>query len=135
MRRATTAVASAFWFGLGCAPAVQPGLTNAPALDGSRVVDPRVHDVIANGEDSCGRRLAPDPGPLRYRFLPCRRESSPTTSTAIVPSGAHDGGGGVRWMEHYYFGWPCKAKHEAQPDRTLFAWSPILTVTRGCGSR
>lgn len=134
MRPATTVMASTLWFALGCVPAVQPGLANAPALGGSPLVDPRVHDAIANGEDSCGRRLEPDTGPLRYRLPPCRRESAPKTGTAIVPSGTRDGGEGLRWMEHYYFGWPCKAKQEAVVGGTTLAWSPALSIPTGCDS-
>jgi hypothetical protein len=39
----------------GCT--VQPGLANAPQLGGTTLADPRVHDVIANGPDSHGRKL------------------------------------------------------------------------------
>jgi hypothetical protein len=58
---------------LTCGCTVQPGLTNAPQLGGTTIVDPRVHDVIANGPDSCGRNM--DSGPLRYRVIPCPRGS------------------------------------------------------------
>src|ERR1700730_819615 len=80
---------------LACGCAVQPGLANAPSLGGTALAEPGVHDVIANGPDSCGRKL--DPGPLRYRVIPCPRgssspsrpppgASSPSPSAVIVPS-------------------------------------------------
>jgi hypothetical protein len=80
---------------LACGFTVQPGLANAPTWGGTTLADPRVHDVIANGPDSCGRKL--DPGPLRYRVIPCprassspsrtpSRASSPSPGAVIVPS-------------------------------------------------
>jgi hypothetical protein len=70
---------------LGCGWAVQPGLANAPALGGSTLAAPSVHDAIANGPDSCGRKL--DPGPLRYRVVPCPRAGpSPTRLPPVASS-------------------------------------------------
>jgi hypothetical protein len=68
---------------LACGCVVQPGLANAPTLGGTTFADPRVHDAIANGPDSCGNKL--DPGPLRYRIIPCPRagaRGSPATPSA-----------------------------------------------------
>jgi hypothetical protein len=132
MRLAITAFA--LWLAsLGCVPTVHPGLANAPGLGGTRIVDARVHDVIANGQDSCGRRLEPDPGPLRYRLPPCRHEVVPGPSTALVPPGAPDDSGGLRWMTHYYFGWPCKARQEYLASRDVLGWSPELSPLEVCG--
>jgi hypothetical protein len=50
----------------GCA--VQAGLASGPQLGGTTVPEERVHDAIANGQESCGPL---DPGPLRYRAPPC----------------------------------------------------------------
>jgi hypothetical protein len=132
MRQAMTVFA--LWFAsVGCATPVHPGLANAPGLGGTRIVDARVHDVIANGQDSCGRRLEPDPGPLRYRLPPCRHESAPGPSTALVPANPRDGGGGQQWMEHYHFGWPCKARKEALANGEVVAWSPAFSDGGLCG--
>jgi hypothetical protein len=40
---------------LACATTIYPGLANVPALGAGPVVDPSVHDVVANGGDSCER--------------------------------------------------------------------------------
>ena len=134
MRRAMTAGACGLWLAaLGCAPTAQSGLANTPALGGTRIVDARVHDVIANGPDSCGRRLEPHAGPLRYRRPPCRHESVPGMAPSLVPSVAHEDAAGLRWMEHYYFGWPCAARHEAPAGAELLAWSQPPGA-RVCGS-
>lgn len=86
-----------------CACTVQPGLANAPQLGGTPVTDPRVHDAIANGPDSCGRRL--DPGPLRYRVIPCPRLSAPTARPA--PTASFDDTAIMQWLKHYHAHWPC----------------------------
>jgi hypothetical protein len=132
MRLAMTAFA--LWVAaLGCAPTVHPGLTNAQGLGGTRIVDARVHDVIANGPDSCGR-LEPGPGPLRYRQPPCRHESVPGPRTTLVPANAHADAGGQQWMEHYHFGWPCEARQKASASGEVVAWSPALAGAGVCGS-
>jgi hypothetical protein len=143
--------------GVGCAPtvqapavqapAVQVGLANAPALGGTRIADTRVHDVISNGPDSCGRRLDPNAGPLRYRLPPCQGESVSTTvsssastsvsttATAPVAWVGPDDATSQEWMEHYHFGWPCKpSKPQALKGRMVLAWSPVLSPPeRACG--
>jgi hypothetical protein len=131
MRLAMTAFA--LWFALGCAPTVHPGLANAPGLGGTRIVDARVHDVIANGQDSCGRRLDPDPGPLRYRLPPCRHESVPGPSPALAPASTPGGAGGQQWMEHYHVAWPCKSRQEALASGEVVAWSPAFSGAGVCG--
>ena len=55
----------------GCASTspLEPGLANAPAIPLTGAQD--VHDVIANGHDSCpGARFAAG-DPLRHRYPPC----------------------------------------------------------------
>ena len=124
MRRVMTVGAFVGWLAsLGCAPAIQPGLANAPALGGTTVADTRVHDVIANGQDSCGRRLSPDPGPLRYRMPPCRSESVQRAPPAVSPSSMREEGGGLQWMKHYYFDWPCVVKREEPAGGGLLGWA------------
>jgi hypothetical protein len=68
---------------LGCATAFRPGLANAPQLNGSPIVDVRVHDAIANGRDSCERRLGA--GPLRNEVPACA-VATPTVSNSSVPA-------------------------------------------------
>jgi hypothetical protein len=48
-----------FSFALACGCTVQMGLANAPRLGETTLADSRVHDAIANGPDSCGRKLDP----------------------------------------------------------------------------
>jgi len=98
----TTAVSlSAF----ACAGTVHPGLANAPRLGEAADADPRVHDVIANGQDSCGRQL--DPGPLRNRLIPCPGATHPpATAMSFVPS-ANSNEIVRPWLEHYHWRWAC----------------------------
>ena len=56
-----------------CSGVVQPGLANAPVLGGA-TPETRVHDVIANGHDSCERSMFPQGGVLRGQVPPCRSE-------------------------------------------------------------
>jgi hypothetical protein len=106
---------------LACgAPVIQPGLANAPALGGAQIVDPRVHDAIANGLDSCGRHL--DPGPLRYKVPPCPSLAPSAPRVSFVPPS--DGEWEVRWLEHYYVGWPCPHPKSVSDGQRLMAWSP-----------
>jgi hypothetical protein len=77
-----TALAIASVWATGCATAAQaaaqrikPGLANATALPGSVTID--VHDVIANGDDSCPSRASfPGPDPLWDRYPPCPEHES-----------------------------------------------------------
>jgi hypothetical protein len=75
---------------LGCGTAFRPGLANAPQLNGSPIVDVRVHDAIANGRDSCERRLGS--GPLRNEVPACAVATPPlsSASVAVVAVGAVD---------------------------------------------
>jgi hypothetical protein len=132
MHLAMTAYAVCF-ASLGCAPTGQLGLANAPGLGGTRIGDTRVHDVISNGPDSCGRRLEPNQGPLRYRLPPCQSEAVPGTTANGIPPVARDDAGAQRWMKHYYFGWPCKARHGALAQGEVLAWSPELSAAWICG--
>src|SRR5579862_6035308 len=99
---------------LACGGAVQAGLANAPPLGGTSVADSRVHDVIANGRDSCGRKL--DPGPLRYRIFPCPQANpSPHRSTLAVRS-TSTGALITPWVEHYYSHWGCLSAGTQPPS-------------------
>jgi len=55
---------------VGCASSVQVGLANAPLLGGA-TSETRVHDVIANGRDSCERSAFPQGQVLRGEIPPC----------------------------------------------------------------
>jgi hypothetical protein len=83
---------------LGCATALRPGLSNAPALNGSPIVDARVHDAIANGRDSCERRLGP--GPLRNEIPACT-VAAPAASDPVAPDGARGDAVLVPWVKPY----------------------------------
>ncbi len=106
---------------------VQPGLANAPRLGGTTVADPRIHDAIANGPDSCGRTT--DPGILPNRILPCPASSQPRS----LPPPAHSPGSEPNftpWLEHFYSNctWPAQA---SRANRS--AASPTaLAVGAGC---
>jgi hypothetical protein len=67
---------------LGCATVFRPGLANAPQLNGSPMVDPRVHDAIANGRDSCERRLGA--GPLRNEQPACVASLPPVSNPPVM---------------------------------------------------
>jgi hypothetical protein len=124
MPRVSGLCVAVLWaWSLGCASAVQPGLANAPALGGARVVDPRVHDAIANGPDSCGGRLDPAASSLRNRFPPCAPLSSPTKSAAFVPQ-ASRGDAFVPPADRYNAGWPCPRAFKKSAGEQLVAWSP-----------
>jgi len=70
---------------VGCADtrAIEPGLANAPVLPLTAATD--VHDVIANGHDSCPRARVAAGDPLRYRYPACPGgETSPVNVTLLV---------------------------------------------------
>jgi hypothetical protein len=87
-----------------CACTVQPGLSNAPRLGTAPDADSHIHDAIANGPDSCGRKL--DPGPLRNRVVPCPRVSAPNSPPA--PAVSLDDTAIMQWLKHYHARWPCE---------------------------
>jgi hypothetical protein len=85
----------AFAFIVGCSPSLQVGLANAPAL-GRDTPETRVHDVIANGRDSCERSGFPQGEVLRGHVPPCDAEKTfspvpmfvqepPPRSTSVTP--------------------------------------------------
>lgn len=100
--------------GLTCACSVQPGLANAPKLGGTSDADPRVHDAIANGLDSCGRAL--DPGPLRNRIVPCPRVAPPRSQPMTLAPSTDSNAIVAPWVEHFYWSWPCAPiAHKSRP--------------------
>jgi hypothetical protein len=70
-----------FVFVAGCSSSVRVGLTNAPVL-GGMTADARVHDVIANGPDSCDRTLSQKQDVLRLQSSACATRRS---VTAVAP--------------------------------------------------
>jgi hypothetical protein len=108
----------------GCAPSVEAGLANAPRLGGS--ADERVHDVISNGGDSCGRYA--EYGPLRYRIPPCPVAAHPIVSAKLpapVAGSKTDDGFAAPWLQHFYVGWPCQAPVISVSDKTVAcSWRP-----------
>jgi hypothetical protein len=110
---------------LACACAVHPGLANAPQLGGTADADPRVHDVIANGQDSCGRQL--DPGPLRNRLIPCPRTTQPrSTAMSFAPSPEYNEIV-TPWVEHYHWRWACPSIDHKLSLRSR-EFGPLLTA-------
>lgn len=96
---------------LGCA--VRAGLANAPALGATPGAERRVHDVIANGNDSCERRAAGSP--LRGRLPPCASEGTsppPTSLHAVVRKERHADG----WLSPVHLRWPSCAMTFGQED-------------------
>lgn len=90
---------------LACACTVQAGLANAPQLGGAATGEPGVHDAIANGPDSCGRKL--DPGPIRNRVIPCPRASHPRSTSPSAALPVESDPTVMQWLQHYHAHWPC----------------------------
>jgi hypothetical protein len=103
---------------LACATTVHPGLANVPAIATSPVADAGVHDVVANGRDSCERRFGP--GPLRYQVPPCPGAERPAADPTVAKRVPSAKGVVMPWVEHYYSPWPC-ASWELEADRTRLA--------------
>ena len=119
---ATLAVTLTFQ-ALACARVVQPGLANAPASPTTQGADTRVHDAIANGQDSCG--VALDPGPLRFRIPPCPAIYEAATRPDLLPQARPgESGGHYEWLRHGYQGWSCRLGAKGAVDTTLAGWSP-----------
>ncbi len=68
---------------MGCASSLQVGLANAPGLGGA-TAETRVHDVIANGRDSCERSAFPQGDVLRGHIPPCAG-TEPVAVAPILP--------------------------------------------------
>jgi hypothetical protein len=114
----------------GCAPSVEAGLANAPRLGDSAVADDRPHDVIANGGDSCGRYA--ERGPLVGRIPACGTPVHPVVrATLLPPAPGREEGVVVRWLQHFYLGWPCPRSPTAAAPKTV-AWSAAVPVTAAC---
>jgi hypothetical protein len=108
---------------VACTTMVRPGLANAPASSGP-AGDARVQDVIANGGDSCERRLGP--GPLRNEVPPCaigRSASDPADGRRA----SNEKQIAAPWVEHYYTHWPCSSRDDDQVGRATLAGSSLAS--------
>jgi hypothetical protein len=124
---------------LGCgasvSASVHPGLANAPKLGSGPSSEDHVTDVVANGDDGCGRtpELAGQPGANGYpgnRVPPCATLSltRPVAAT-VTPSPANEPGELVQpWLNHFYVGWPCPQLSSRQA-RTWTASTAVATCT------
>ena len=118
----------------GCEHAVQPGLSNAPALGGPSAVDPRVHDAIANGPDSCERHL--DSSPLRNRFPPCGTDASPATTEPAATGGAVRAPGiAFSWLDHLHARWAWDSTAGDTQVDAYEARPPTAIVVDACALR
>jgi len=114
---------------LGCATVFRPGLANAPQLNGSQMVDPRVHDAIANGRDSCERRLGA--GPLRNEQPACIAAAPPVSTPAArgeAPAEALP----VPWVKPYSDRGSCPSWDNRMGRITIdegFAFAPTVAKT------
>jgi hypothetical protein len=116
---------------LSCATTV--GLANAPGLGSRPLADASVHDVVANGRDSCERGLRP--GPLRYQVPPCPGVERPAAVRTVANRAPSAKGIVMPWVEHYYSGWPCSSR-ESEADRTTLArFAPPYAVSDRALSR
>ena len=94
LRWLVLAVFSMAPLGLGCGSSLRAGLSNAPNLGGSPVADGRangvvsngINDVIANGDDACGRYA--EHGVLRNQLPPCPTWT-PAHSATVASSDDH----------------------------------------------
>ena len=115
---------------LACTITVHPGLANAPALGTNPVADVGVHDVVANGRDSCGRALGP--GPLRYQVPPCPDVERPRADSSVASRVPSAKGIVMPWVEQYYSPWPCSSRGNEADRMTLARLaSPLLVSDRG----
>jgi hypothetical protein len=81
----------------GCGGVVQPGLANAPSLNGTP--ETRVHDAVANGHDACERSMFPQGEVLRGHIPPCappERLSKP--DGFVLRSAAEPSAPGLYWF-------------------------------------
>jgi hypothetical protein len=128
---------------LGCGSSLRAGLSNAPNLGGSPIADGRangvvsngISDVIANGDDACGRYA--EHGVLRNQMPPCPTwtPAHSIASASPPPSPADDASRGLvqPWLNHFYTGWPCpETGAAARTSRKGHAWSSLDATVAEC---
>lgn len=115
----------------GCTASVEAGLANGPRLGGSGIADERVHDVISNGVDSCGRFATH--GALRGRTPACATVTHPVAGATLLPAAAGSKGEGLvgPWLKHFYVGWPCQHPATSAEVKTL-AWATSARPSASC---
>jgi hypothetical protein len=106
----------------GCVHSVQPGLANAPWIGSTALADEDgIHDVIANGDEGCGR--FGEHGPLRNRIPVCATGSRRAIAApSLAPPTAPANGLVVPWLYRHYVEWLCP--HGAS-DPNALAWSTM----------
>jgi hypothetical protein len=104
----------------GCAPSLTPGLANGPRLGGSQVADERIGDVVSNGNDACGPFA--EGSVLRNKVPECPTVERSASATALDFTRNPDTDAlVVRWLRHFYVGWPCKRVAHPGAGHTV-AW-------------
>lgn len=113
----------------GCTPSFTPGFANAPRLGGSAIADEHVRDVVSNGDDAC--RLGSEGTALRNKVPPCPTvEATTYAHLAHVSRDPENDAIVVRWLRHFYVGWPCKTGSTRTGDVEAVAWmTPSSTTT------
>jgi hypothetical protein len=118
--------------GAGVSASVHPGLANAAKLGSTQASDDRVTDVIANGDDGCGRtpEQAGQAGASGYvgnRIPPCTTLTPTQFLTPAVSSGSSGETEDLvvqPWLNHFYVGWPCPT----ETSRHARAWTASAVV-------
>jgi len=99
-----------------------PGLANAPILPGTEAGE--VHDVVANGHDSCPRARVVAPDPLWNRYPPCPGgERKPPDVTLVAPPvlPAEPAGEEEMWNIHFRGLPPCEEARAARTNELALA--------------
>lgn len=116
----------------GCGSSVKAGLANAPKLGTWRTGDTRVHDVISNGDDSCGEGGV-NRSPLRGHYPPCTNVEKPPALdlTMLFPKPQGDDLA-VPLPTPYYGVWMCweraqRAHAESSSGSLRVAFAESLT--------
>jgi hypothetical protein len=114
------ALAAATSAGCAAAPALTPGLANAPAVPLAETID--VHDVIANGHDSCPRARVAAGDPLRFRFPACPGgETSPGTTTLLITPAVAEEPEDELWNLHLRGLPPCEGTRAIRENELALA--------------
>jgi hypothetical protein len=123
---------SMVWSVAGCTASVQPGLANVPRGDGLGAYEDGGRDVVANGDDSCGRYA--EQGPLRGRWPPCRTASHRAANTELLPVyGAAEQSLVLPWLEHFYVGWRCAHGTARTATKTVATATTSVNLATSCG--
>jgi hypothetical protein len=85
-------------FLVGCSSSVQVGLANAPLLANGGTPETRVHDVIANGNDSCERSGFPPGEVLKGHIPPCVKKEKLAAVPDVPWTPAPSAGFSARYM-------------------------------------